>query len=423
VRSSARTSRIWRALGPVSWSTADQALSALSNIVITLAVTRGAGLNGLGQFSLALAAYITVLGFQRSLISEPLLTVRRQETDRQGERAALTLTLLCSILGALVVAAVGLVLGRTEFLVVAAALPVLLLHDLLRYQAFRRKRAQLAVLLDGGWLIGSLLAWPMISTAESVVSALWCWSGAALLGVLVGGWVLRPGLVSPRAALDWWNAECRVIALPLVLDSVLVTASLQALVFLVVATGGDSQLGLLRAAQVYFNPLGMVFTAIGVTAVPHLVQRSRPMSTALGFRLSGLLVAMACLVCAVVVVAEPLLNTVLFDGAVDTPTWLLIPLVAQVVVSAGAGGLFVANKVRRRGGDLGRSRVTSTLFGMVVLVPATLAWGLEGAVWALVLQGVIYLLDMSVRTIRHSHDGNDIARQPYAAAASEGRPC
>lgn len=396
----ARTLRIRRALGLMSWATADQVLFALSNFVITIAVARGMGVEGLGRFSVAFAAYLTVLGFSRSLISEPLLAQPRREGDRGVEAASVTLTLLGAAAGALVVGGAGLMLGRVELLVVAAALPVTLLHDILRYHAFRRKKAQFAALLDGGWLLGSVIAWPVVTGSESASVALLCWAGAALVGIGLGWRSLRPHLVAPRAAVTWWRHDARGLATPLLLDSILVTISLLAMVFVLASVAGDGALGLLRAGQVYFAPLGMVLTALGILAVPHLAQRSVPTTTGLAMRLSAGLAALACLACTAIIVAEPLLHAVLYADSIDVPGWLLVPLAAQVILSAGAGGLVVVCKARARGGDIARSRLSSTVIGLAVLVPATIAFGLQGAAWALVAGSLLYTADLGVRVVR-----------------------
>jgi O-antigen/teichoic acid export membrane protein len=417
--STAHASRIRSVATSMSWMTVDQVLSSLSNVVITLAVTRGAGVDGLGRFSVAFAAYLTVLGFTRSLVSEPMLTLPRAgaegRSDRDVEGCAVTLTLGCAVLGAGVVGGIGLLLEHVELVVVAVMLPVTLLHDMLRYQAFRRMRAQLAAVLDGGWLLGSVLAWPLVSSSPLVAPALGCWAGAALIGIAAVWRVLRPSVVGMRVALRWWQADCRAVAPALVLDSLMVTALLQALVVVLVAADGAAALGLLRAAQVYFNPLGVVLTAVGVMAVPRLAQRGGVASTALAFRLSAGLTLLGCAACGVIVLAEPLLHTVLFGDVVDVPGWLMIPLAVQVIAAAASSGLLVATKARRRGADIARSRLVATVIGMAVLIPATSTFGLRGAVWALAVQGVVYLIDQAYRVIR-----TGMLRPPVDLVAAKG---
>jgi O-antigen/teichoic acid export membrane protein len=399
--------RIWRLRRvaiPLSWTTADQLLSALSNIVISLAVTRGAGLEGLGRFSLAFAAYLTVLGFSRALVSEPMLTVPGRDGDAEVERCGLTLTMLWAAGGALAVAGIGLVLGRVEFLVVAAAIPVLLAQDFLRYVAFRRHRAQQALALDAGWLLGSLLVWPVVSNSSAPTVGLACWAVAALLGLLAGARGIIRLPARPRVAVAAWTTDHRPVALPLAVDGLLVTLSLQGMVVTLVVVNGDEALGLLRACQIFFNPLGLLFTAVGLMAVPRLARRTELVTARLARRFSFGLAGLAGIACVVVVILQPVLNAVLYGGKVLAPGWLLIPLAVQVVLGAAAGGYFVVCKARRQGDAIVRCRLTSTVVGVVVLGPAILVWGLQGAAWVLVVQAAAYLVHMVIRTGRTAPD-------------------
>ncbi len=285
-------------------------------------------------------------------------------------------------------------------LLMAAVLPVTLIHDLFRYQAFRRMRARLACVLDGGWVLGSLLAWPVVSTSSSPSVALGCWAGAALLGVLAALPAVRPGWTTIGVAMQWWRRDCRAVAPALVLDSILITVLLQVLVFVVVAVDGERGLGVLRAAQVFFSPLGIVLTAVGVLAVPRLVQRGTAPTVRLAFQMSGGLMLLAGMACGVVLIAQPLLHTVLFADSVSVPQWLLVPLAVQVITAAGASGLLVATKALRRGADIARSRLVATVVGVAVLVPSTYQFGLGGAAWALAAQGLVYFADQALRVNR-----------------------
>lgn len=396
----ARTSRVRWALGSMSWATADQVLSALSNLVITIAVARSSGVEGLGRFSVAFAAYLAVLGFSRSLISEPLLAQPQGRRDRDAEAASVTLTLLFAAAGSLIVGGTGLLLGRIELLIVAAALPVTLAHDILRYHAFRRKKAQLAALLDGGWLLGSAIAWPVVTGSHSTSTALVCWAGAAVVGIGLAWQRLRPGLIAPRTAVAWWRLNARGLAAPLLMDSLLFTISSLALVFVLASMAGDSALGMLRAAQIYFAPLGMVFTALGVFAVPHLAQRAVATTASLAVRLSAAAAALAVVACATIIVAEPVLHAVLYADSIQVPTLLLIALAIQNVVLAAGAGLVIVSKVRGRGSDIARSRLSSTVIGLLLVIAGTAAYGLEGAVGALVVQAVLYITELGVRVIK-----------------------
>lgn len=386
----------------VGWTAIDQFFFALSNLVITLAIGRSGGAEALGQFTIVFSAYLLALGCGRALVSEPLLTVPRQgaDHDRLAESATNTLVIGWAVGAGMAVAVIGLLLGRGEFVLMAVALPVVLLQDNLRYQAFRRGRPAMAALLDGGWLVGTVALWPVITNSGQVETALVCWAAAAVVGLGFGGWVFRPRFSSARVALNWWRREARGLARPLLVDSIIYTLSAQSLIIVVATMLGDDELGVLRAGQVYFAPLGLMLTAFGVLAVPFLAQRPRLMTGRMSLRLAAIFGASAGLVCVVVVVAEPFLRELLFRDSIVVPGLIIGVLAAQVTVSGASTGPVVVTKARRRGIDIVRARLASAVVGVVLLVVATAMFGLVGTAWALAGQTLWFAVHLGVRAAR-----------------------
>lgn len=391
--------RARRLLPSVGWTTFDQALFALSNLVVTLAVARGGGSPALGAFTVAFAAYLVVLGCSRSLVSEPLLTV--PDPDRASEAPAVGIVVLFGAGCAVVVGLVGLLLGRGELVVVGVALPVLLLQDTLRYQAFRRGKPAVAALLDGGWLLGSVLAWPLVVASGSPTVAALCWGGGALLGVLVSWPASRPRISAPSSAIAWWRRDARSVAVPLLLDSVIVAVSSQALIFVLAWMAGDSDLGTLRAGQIYFAPLLLVLAALALPLIPRLAQRPSGATTTVAFQLSAAMVALSCFACILIIVAEPFLHALFYADSIQVPPGLLIPIACQVVLSAAAGGLVAVAKARRRAGIIARSRLSSSVIGLALIVVGTAGYGVLGAAWAVAGQMLLYTVELAVRVIRN----------------------
>ena len=336
----------------------------------------------------------------RSLVSEPFLA-SRGAPDRRSEAAAATATVLLALGSALVVGALGVALGRPELVVVAVAIPPTLLQDMLRYLAFRRGTPAVAALLDGGWVLGSVLAWPVVVRTESASLAVACWGAGALLGMLVASPAVRPRFTSARSALKWWRRDARVLARSLLLDSILVAVSTQAVVFTIASAAGNSALGSLRAGQVYFAPFGLVMTAVGLLVVPQLAQRPTRLTVQLAWRLSAACALLAGAAVAAIVITEPVLRDVLYAGAIIVEHDLLIPLALQVVLTAASLGFVIMAKVRQRGDLIVRSRLTSAVVGLLILVPATVTAGVQGAAWALVLQTAIYTGQLCWHTVRN----------------------
>lgn len=391
--------QVRRLLPMVGWTTVDHCLFALSNLVITLAVGRAAGAEGLGIFTIAFTTYLVVLGCSRSLASEPLLTSPTAARNTEAPSTTIVVVFTCAC--AVVVGTVGLLFERGELVVLAAALPLLTAHDLLRYQAFRRGEPKVAVLLDGGWLLGSVLAWPIVTSSGSPTVGLLCWAGGALLGVVLSAPLSRPRLSPLRTATGWWRRDARPVAMPLLLDSVIVAVSTQAIVFLLATLVGLADLGVLRAGQVYFAPLLLVVTALGLVLVPRLAQR--PALAARAVRLAVIASTASAVVCAAIIAAEPVLRQLLYAGAIDVPLVLLVPIALQAVFAATAATFTAVAKARRRAGLIARSRLSSAVVGVAVTMLATIVYGVQGAAWAATGQMALYTAEIAMRVLRDRH--------------------
>jgi hypothetical protein len=145
-----RSVRLAGEIRSFAWVGFDQVFSALSNVIIAIAVTRASGAGGLGRYSVAFACYLLVLGFLRQLVSEPLMALRWHPEARNTvhDAPALGASVLYLVAASLVVLAVGVVTQRLELIVLAPLLPGVGMQDFGRYVAFRRRRDRLAAGLD-----------------------------------------------------------------------------------------------------------------------------------------------------------------------------------------------------------------------------------------------------------------------------------
>lgn len=391
-----RLARARRVATSFSWAAVDQALFSLSNMVVVVAIARSGGAESLGRFSVGFAAYLVVLGLSRALVSEPLLAGARQD-DRDGVRASVTLTLICAAAGACVIGIVGFQLARPELVVVALALPVTLLQDLLRYLAFQRRRPRDAALLDGGWLLGSVIAWPFITASGSPTAATVYWALGAVVG-LAFGWrssgALRPSGV--RVAGIWWRDNSRSFATPLALDSMLGLVMAQGAVFVLAAMSTDQEVGVLRAAQTYFSPVLLMFLAFGLVVIPYLAQRPGAAPGGAALRLAVVSGGVGLLVCAIAFLAVPVLAPLLFGPSLHLTGQILVPVGLRVVIGCLLSSLVAVSKARRRGRDLLACSLSSSVVGVALLVWLTAEFGASGAAWALVGQGIVYATHLGV---------------------------
>ncbi len=402
-----------RRLGPLAtWTTLDQILFAVSNLVVTIAVTRGGGAEALGRYAVAFAIYMVLLGFARSLVSEPLLTVRAGREETTSYRSAITITIVLGAASGLVLGAVGLALGRPEIVVVALTLPATLAQDTMRYVAFRQQRPSSAVLIDGAWVVVSLACWPLMVSHPSPALAAACWAAGGAAGALLGVFVTRTRTTSFPRAIRWWTAECKVIARPLLVDSALVVLSAQSVIFLLALVAGDSSVGLLRASQMIFTPLVLALTAAGLMLVPLLSRRPPVAPVRTAVQITVVLTAGTAALSVVLVACRELLTEILFAGAVDIDFELLVAAGLYTTLIAASVGFVVLAKVTRRGRKLVISRASSAVVGLVVFFWAAATFGVYGAAWALVAQAACYVVHLALLSVIDARKAADRELSP-----------
>ena len=129
------------------WSLVDQGFSSATTFLFTAVAARALGPAGLGTVALGYAAFLIVLGLERSLIVNPLLArvSASSTTPEQALRAALSTTLAMGSVAVFIAISVGLLttgpLAR-GLLVFAPWMVPALLQALLRAWLYREKAAE-----------------------------------------------------------------------------------------------------------------------------------------------------------------------------------------------------------------------------------------------------------------------------------------
>jgi O-antigen/teichoic acid export membrane protein len=410
-----------RHVGALAWTGLDQAFSALSNVVVSLAIARGAGASGLGAFTVVLSAYLLVLGFQRALIADPLLASPPTIGDRDAERAALGAAAIFSAIGSLPVLGVGVVLGRPEFFALAVVLPFVCVQDLLRYLAFRRLHPRTAVALDLVWTFVSVGAWWLIR-AGSVSRAVLLWGTGGALGVFLGFFLLRLAPAGVRASWRWWKRDARVFGIALAIEGIAYTLSTQASVFIVAGALGNADLGLLRAAQILLAPSAPVLAAFSAFALPRMARRAAQLTRRDSQIASVASLALAAPVALAALMAAQPLTRLLYGSSVVVPHRLLLPVALVLLVSAAGTGPILSLKARRRGGPLVSARVGTGVLGLV-FVTAALSAGVTAVAWAGAAQALVYSVTVWALEMRASATsiGDVTVVAPRARGLSGGR--
>jgi O-antigen/teichoic acid export membrane protein len=268
-----------RALRVVSWNILDQALSALSNLGLSIAIARSTTASGFGAFSIAFLLFGVSLAITKSAVGQPLQirlsatgAAERQAGFESGLGAA---TALGGVFGLIVAGSGAAVGGQVGGALVALALvlPGLMLQDSCRMAAFTVGRPQLAALIDAVWAVVqfALLAILIGSGHQQVGTLILAWGGAAAVSALIGVASLHapPRVWRTRS----WLRQHRDLIRYLLPEYFLGLGAMQLGVLLVGVAAGAAAVGSLRAGQVLLGPLGILGAAVFQFAVPEVARR------------------------------------------------------------------------------------------------------------------------------------------------------
>jgi O-antigen/teichoic acid export membrane protein len=260
---------------------ADQGMSALSNVVVSIFVARSVSDSGFGAFGVAVVVYSLALGVCRALIGEPLLS--RYSHVPSDERRALVpdmlgATLLVSVATAVVVGGIGVAVGGLAgpaLVAVAVTMPLLLVQDSWRY-AFIVDRPGAALAVDLAWLAGVCVALPLAPDGAGPGWFVVVWGLGAGLGAVLGWVIARDSVRHPPH--PWrWLVRNRDMASRFLGEFATGQSVGQLVLLSVGAVAGLDVLGAVRAAQLFFGPINTVHMGIYLALVPEGAQvRNQP---------------------------------------------------------------------------------------------------------------------------------------------------
>ncbi|WP_369137170.1 hypothetical protein [Modestobacter versicolor] len=269
-----------RMAGRAGLNLVDQALSALTNVVLAFLVARAVTAGGFGAFAVAFLVFSLLIGFERSLVGQPMSIrfsaaegVQRQQAASAGIATTVAVTLLAGAVVAVAGVLLGGVLGVT-LLALAPVLPGLVVQDACRLVFFAQRRPHLAVVNDVVW---AAVQFPVMGVlAASGVDEPWpyvlAWGGAATVAAALGVVQLH---ARPRVdqVAHWVRAHIDITGY-LMLEYVIGAGSAQGSILLVGAVGSLDDVGSLRAAQTLLGPLGIVTAAIRSFLLPEVSRRT-----------------------------------------------------------------------------------------------------------------------------------------------------
>jgi O-antigen/teichoic acid export membrane protein len=253
----------------VSLSVIDQAVSAASNVLVTLVAARELSVDGFGRFGLIFLLASFAAGSARSLIGNPTL-VRQEAAAVDRARDPLAAAVLFGVGTAGLLALSALVVGgdlRRPILSLALVLPGIVVQDVGRSLYFAALEPAGALFLDVLWIVvevGALIALVGANrlTLSWIVLAWGLGAGVGAVIVLLrrGVRLLVPSLRWIRAS--WGYAWRYFVAFVATLGASQITGILLGVI------SGVSAVGAIRAAQTIFGPINNLTSGMLVALVP-----------------------------------------------------------------------------------------------------------------------------------------------------------
>ena len=350
-----------RASGRLSWGIADQAMSTLTNFLLSIFVARTLGAVQFGAFSLAYLTYGFAINASRGLSIEPLL-IRFSGTHlptwrRAAARSTGTALLVGLAAGACALAAAPLVGGTTglAFLALGLTLPGLLLQDSWRYSFFALGRGHHAFINDAVWAAVQipLLAYLKISGHASVFWFVLAWGTAATVGAAIGP--LQARVAPSLAGATEWLSRHRDLGPRYLAENTGGNAANTLRSYGVSYILGLAAVGYIQAAGVLMGPFNIILFGIGMITIPEaarLLRRSPRQLPLFCAAVSTGLTLLALVWGAALLVALPRGLGHLMLGSLWRPTYpLVLPATLTVMAmcaTTGAGiGLHALGAARR----------------------------------------------------------------------------
>ena len=370
------------------------------------------------------AAFLIVLGLERSLIVNPLLArvSASSTTPEQALRAALSMTLAMGCVAVFVAISVGLLttgpLAR-GLLVFAPWMVPALLQALLRAWLYREKRGRTAAVSNAVWLvvlIGAVAAG--LRESDAAVVAAWGLGGCAALVVVVAG-TRNVGLVRPRAAAAWFVGEAAAVGGWLAGSSIVYSAAAYARVAGISSILGTAALGGLRAVETAFAPVSLVGPALmnpGLPMMRDVVERRPSDAWNLALKLSGLSFGLVGAYVVAVTLGQDLVFLV-FGETFRAYQSLIIPVALGQVVLGASAGFTILLIAARRMREIALVVLVQSSLTLVLGLSLALATGLEGAAWGFAVAEVpsLAVLIALARRVQHTEGAMPFTPTPTAS--------
>jgi O-antigen/teichoic acid export membrane protein len=391
------------------WAFADQGLSSATNFGLSLLAGRILGPAGLGGVFLGFSAYLIALGYQRGMVTDPLVasSTSLPPHEREGPtRSALTIVILASAGLAVLIGLIGLFIGGSVgrgLLLFVPWLPAALVQDFWRVVLFRDGRASAAAANDGAWLVAMGICVPVAWTIGNEWAVVACWGVGAVASAALGFTQTHDHPERLDQAWRWYRKDGWPFGRWLAVAGTLYNLGSRLIVFILVAILGIQALGGLRAAQSLFAPLTLVIPAIGLPGLPALSRAltvSDRRARQLAVRIGLVTLLMTGIFIALLTLDGGKLLPLLFGRSFAKYQTLVWPMVVSQTATASVTGFALLLKAQRRGRAILLQGIAGPLLSLAFIPALAYAAGVEGAAWGMALNSAatgIFIIVLALR--------------------------
>lgn len=371
------------AVAKLTQGVGSQGLNSLSNVALVIAVARTSTPEEFGAFSIAYTMASLVVPVLRSSVGETLVV-----TNPEEKRAAIGASLLVGSgfavgMAASAVLASGSLAGW--MLAMAAALPLLVLHDASRFVGFALTRPQVAVKADLVWVSVQAGTWTaaIVLGYGSVATLFGLWvvgAGAAIASVRshVGAPALSEGLR--------WMRLHRRLASGFALDRVMGLGPPHATLYVIGGVVGLPAAGAMRGMQTLYGFYRPLLQGAASVALPEAVERkgtSRTSMIGYAARVSAALTALAVAAVMVLALLPESIGRQILDDTWPLAGTVAIPMGLPVVAAAALMGTTAVFRALHATRTLLTLRAFTAVTATAAGVAGAVFGGLHGAAWTL----------------------------------------
>jgi O-antigen/teichoic acid export membrane protein len=396
----------WRMIRQASlrltWGIADQAMSSLTNFLLSIVVARSLGAAQFGAFSLAYVTYGLAINASRGLSIEPLLirfsgaippTWRRATAHSTG-----TALLVGLITGACALAA-GRVAGGTTglaFVALGLTLPGLMLQDSWRYAFFALGKGHHAFINDTIWaviLVPALLLLRLTHHTDVFWFVL-AWGGAANVAAAVAP--LQARVMPNLMGATEWLSRHRDLGPRYLLENAGGNVSTTARTYAVSSILGLAAVGYMQAANTLLGPFTIILAGVSLFTLPEaakLMRRSPQHLPVFCVIASIGLTVLAAVWGAILLVGLPRGLGQLMLGNLWRPTYpLVLPAVIAIMSSCFVSGALLGLHALGAAKLSLRYVLRSALLTVIFAVIGALTGGTLGAMRFIAIASVLSVL-------------------------------